>query len=99
MQPDTLGPLPRLEVTADGIGDHRVQFRERIALRGDAAAARRIPARNVAAGFRARRHLKNDFSNHAHAGKLSAMRKGVNEAIQIATDKFLKLIKFNVTRI
>ena len=80
MQADALGPLFRLEVTADGIGDHRVQFRERISLRGDAAAARRVPARDVAAGFRARRDLENNFSNRAHAGKLSAMRFGVNAA-------------------
>src|SRR5476649_1047141 len=81
MQTDALGPLLRLEVTSDGIGDHRVQFRERISLRGDAAAvARRVPARDVAAGFRARRDLENDFSNRAHAGKLSAMRFGVNAA-------------------
>ncbi len=81
MQADALGPLLRLEVTADGIGDHRVQFRERISLRGDAAAvARRVPTRDVAAGFRARRDLENDFSNRAHTGKLSAMRFGVNAA-------------------
>jgi len=81
MQTDALGPLLRLEVTADGIGDHRVQFRERVSLRGDAATvARRVPARDVAAGFRARRDLENYFSNRAHAGKLSAMRFGVNTA-------------------
>lgn len=81
MQADALGPLLRLEVTADGIGDHRVQFRERISLRGDAATvARRVPARDITAGFRARRDLENDFSNRAHAGKLSAMRFGVNAA-------------------
>ena len=81
MQTDALGPLLRLEVAADGIGDHRVQFRERISLRGDAATvARRVPARDLTAGFRARRDLENDFSNRAHAGKLSAMRFGVNAA-------------------
>ena len=81
MQADAFGPLLRLEVAADGIGDHRVQFRERISLRGDAAAvARRVPARDVTAGFRARRDLENDFNNRAHARKLSAMWFGVNQA-------------------
>ena len=82
MQPDALGPLFRLEVTADGIGDHRVQFRERISLGRDAAAARSVPARDVAAGFRTRLDLENDFSKRAHTGKLSARRIGVNEAIK-----------------
>jgi hypothetical protein len=80
MQKNALGSLLRLEVTANGIGDHRVQFCERISLCGDAAAARRVPARDLAAGFRAWCDLKNDFSNRAHAGKLSAMRFGVNAA-------------------
>jgi hypothetical protein len=80
MQTDALWPLLRLEISAHGIGDHRVQFRERIALRGDAAAAWRVPARDVTAGFRARLDLENDFSNRAHAEKLSARRIGVNEA-------------------
>src|SRR5665213_2711048 len=90
MQADALGPLLRLEVTADRIGDHRVQFRERISLRGDAAAvARRVPARDITAGFRARRDLENDFSNRAHAGKLSAMRFGVNAAKQPDQNRLL----------
>src|SRR5882724_11856240 len=80
MQADAFGPFFRSEVTAGGIGDHRVQFRERISLRGDAAAAQRVPARDVTAGFRARLGLKDDFNNRAHAGKLSAMRLGVNAA-------------------
>ena len=67
MQTDPLGPLLRLEVTADGIGDHRVQFRERISLRGDPTASRSIPARDVSAGFRARLDVKGDF---AHGKKL-----------------------------
>jgi len=80
MQTDALGPLLWFKVTANGIGNHRIQFRERISLRGDAAAARRVPARDIAAGFRTRLDLENDFSNRAHAGKLNAMRFGVNAA-------------------
>src|ERR1035437_7636462 len=77
MQADAFGPLLRLEVTADGIGDHRVQFRERISLRGDAAAAWRVPARDVTAGFRTRLDVKGDF---AHGGKLRANSIKVNES-------------------
>jgi hypothetical protein len=80
MQTDALGPLLRLEVTAHGIGDHRVQFRKRISLRSDAATARGVPARHVTAGFRTRLHLENDFTNRAHAGTLRAWQFGVNEA-------------------
>ena len=42
MQTDALGPLFRLEVTADGIGNHRIQFCERISLRSDATAETRV---------------------------------------------------------
>ena len=81
MQTDALGPLFRLEVTAEGIGNHRVQFCERISLRSDAAAAaRRVPARDIAAGFRTRLHLERDFSNRAQAAKLGARRIGINAA-------------------
>ena len=59
MQTDALGPLFRLEVTADGIGNHRVQFCERISLSSDAAAAARcVPARDVTTGFRPRLDLE-----------------------------------------
>lgn len=76
MQTNALGPLLRLEITADGVRNHRVQFGKRIALRGDAAAARRIPARNVTAGFGARLDLENDFT---HGKKLRANCIKVNE--------------------
>src|SRR5438067_13413031 len=81
MQTDAFWPLLRLEVTAHGIGDHRVQFCERISLSGNAAAARRVPSRDITARLRARLDLENDFSNRAHTGKLRAMRAGVNEAL------------------
>ena len=42
MQTDALGPLFRLEVTADGIGNHRIQFCERISLRSDATTETRV---------------------------------------------------------
>src|ERR1035437_3269856 len=78
MQADAFRTLFRLEVTADGIGDHRVQFCERTSLRGDAATvARRVPARDVAAGFAARLNVKGDF---AHGGKLRANSIKVNES-------------------
>jgi hypothetical protein len=66
MQTDAPGPLFRLEVTADRIGNYRVQFCERISLRSD-AAARCVPARDLTAGFRTRLDLENDFSDRAHA--------------------------------
>ena len=78
MQTDALGPLFRLEATANNIGDHRGECGERISLRGDAAAARRVPARHITAGLHTRRDLKNNSSSGAHVGKLSARQNGVN---------------------
>jgi len=63
MQTDALGPFFRFKIAADGIGNHRIQFRERVPLRGDAATARRVPARHITAGLRARLDLENDFTH------------------------------------
>ena len=80
MQADSLGTLFRLEVTAHGVGDHRVQFGERISLRSDTTPARCVPACDVTAGFCTRLNLENNLSNRAHPGRLSAGRIGVNAA-------------------
>jgi hypothetical protein len=52
MQTHALGALGRFEVSIHRIGNHRVQFRERVALRGDTAFAGLIvPTRDKSAGF------------------------------------------------
>ena len=92
MQPDALGTFPILEVAAHGIGDHRIQFGEGVALRGDAAAARSVPARDVAAGSRARFYLENDFFHRAHAGKLIVMPRKSNFSFRAAVDETMNRI-------
>src|ERR1700677_4933129 len=78
---DAFGTVLRLKITLDGIGNHRVQFRKRIALGGNpSAAARRVPTGNVAASFRTGCDFENDFRDRAHVENLSARPKNVNEA-------------------
>ena len=71
MQADALRTILWIEVTVHRIGDHGVQFGERITLRGDSATPRRIPARDVTTGFGARLDLENDFNNLDHGRKLN----------------------------
>ena len=77
-QAHLLGPFARLKIATHGISYHRIQFGERITLGGDAAAFRRIPARHVASGFRARFHPEYDFSDQTQVGTLSLMLNVVN---------------------
>jgi hypothetical protein len=62
VQPDAPGTLIRLEIARNGIGDHNIQFSERIALGRDATSTGGIPARHITAGGRARFNVKDDFS-------------------------------------
>jgi hypothetical protein len=71
--------LIRLEIARDGIGDHNIQFSERIALGRDATSTGGIPARHIPAGSRARFNVKEDFSLIAHTGKIRELETGVNQ--------------------
>lgn len=67
--------LPRLEVAHHRIGHHAVEFIQGVALGGDAAAVAVVPARDVAAGLVAGRHLKGDFF---HGWSVRGRRGGRN---------------------
>src|SRR6185437_7153784 len=82
MQADPLGTVFRLKITTDGVGDHGVQFRERISLSSDTAAPLRlIPARHVTTSLRARLDTKGDF---VHGKKLTLTKINVNSHTNIA---------------
>jgi acetyltransferase-like isoleucine patch superfamily enzyme len=51
-----------LEIARNGIGDHNIQFSERIALGRDATFTGAIPTRHITAGSRARFNVKDDKS-------------------------------------
>jgi hypothetical protein len=71
--------LLRLEIARYGIGDHNVQFSERIALGRDPTSTGGIPARHITAGGRARFNLKDDLSIIAHGQKIRGSERGVNK--------------------
>lgn len=74
MQPDTLGTLAWLKIARDSIGDHKIQFSKRIALRRDASAAGSVPARHIAASLCARLNSKDDFRRVDHVSRI--LRQG-----------------------
>src|SRR5271155_3065682 len=65
----------RLEIARNSIGDHSIQFSERIALGCDTAAAGGIPARHITAGNRAWFNVKDDLVLIAHNKKIRGLEK------------------------
>src|SRR5207245_3342269 len=91
MESHLLRPLGRLEIPVDRVGDHLVQFGQRVGLRGDAAPARLvIPSGHESPGFRTRFHAKS-YLYHAEkicalAGRCASFRSARPADILISAD-------------
>jgi hypothetical protein len=71
--------LIRLEIARHGIGDHNIQFSERIALGCDATSTGGIPTRHISACSHTRFNVKDDFSSIAHTGTKRGLETGVDK--------------------
>jgi hypothetical protein len=87
VQTDALGTLISLEIARNGIGDHYIQFSERISLGCDTTSTWGIPARYVTAGGRAGFNVKDNFSLTAHIEKIRGLDNAVNKRTSRASQK------------